>query len=142
MMRSTPNEFILYGQGAWDYTTNADNIKAFWLAGAQRARNFESVYTVGMRGFGDCTLSVGLCIVQRSNVESQQCLYLRTQIFNYWRKSLQTRRPSSRVSMVTMCKMSRRFGLSVCFLPIGLRSERLILLVMQTKRLKVTMMLV
>ncbi|KAG6879211.1 hypothetical protein C0992_004353 [Termitomyces sp. T32_za158] len=58
MMRSTPNEFILYGQGAWDYTSNADNIKAFWLAGTQRAKNFESVYTVGMRGFGDCTLSL------------------------------------------------------------------------------------
>ncbi|KAG6914725.1 hypothetical protein DXG01_015736, partial [Tephrocybe rancida] len=57
MMRSTPNEFSLYGKGTWDYTTNADNIKNYWLAGTQRAKNFESVYTVGMRGFGDLPLS-------------------------------------------------------------------------------------
>lgn len=54
MMLSTPNEFSLFGKGSWDYTTNSDNINAFWLKGAQRAKNFESVYTMGMRGFGDC----------------------------------------------------------------------------------------
>ncbi|KAG6856193.1 hypothetical protein H0H87_006733 [Tephrocybe sp. NHM501043] len=57
MMRSTPNEFNLYGSGKWDYTTNADNIKDYWLKGTQRAKNFESVYTVGMRGFGDLPMS-------------------------------------------------------------------------------------
>ncbi|KAG6830103.1 hypothetical protein H0H87_009267 [Tephrocybe sp. NHM501043] len=57
MMRSTPNEFTLYGNGTWDYTTNAANIKDYWLKGTQRAKNFESVYTVGMRGFGDLPLS-------------------------------------------------------------------------------------
>ena len=54
MMRSTPNEFSLFGKGTWDYTTNAANINQFWLKGAERARPFESVYTLGMRGFGDC----------------------------------------------------------------------------------------
>lgn len=53
-MRSTPNEFSLFGRGTWDYTTNAPNINQFWLEGAERARPFESVYTLGMRGFGDC----------------------------------------------------------------------------------------
>jgi Glycosyl hydrolase family 115 len=52
-MRSTPNEFTLYGKGTWDYVNNADNIKQFWLDGAKRAKPFESVYTLGMRGFGD-----------------------------------------------------------------------------------------
>ncbi|KAG6839009.1 hypothetical protein C0991_006604, partial [Blastosporella zonata] len=47
MMRSTPNEWDLYGNGTWDYTVNADNIKAYWLAGTQRAKPYESVYTVG-----------------------------------------------------------------------------------------------
>ena len=54
MMRSTPNEFSLFGKGSWDYTTNAANINQFWLEGTERARPFESVYTIGMRGFGDC----------------------------------------------------------------------------------------
>ncbi|KAF8999865.1 hypothetical protein BDQ17DRAFT_1427597 [Cyathus striatus] len=57
MMRSTPNEFNIFGKGPWDYTTNAANINQFWLEGAQRAKPFESVYTIGMRGFGDLPLS-------------------------------------------------------------------------------------
>ncbi|KAF5375395.1 hypothetical protein D9615_007918 [Tricholomella constricta] len=57
MMRSTPNEFSLYGKGTWDYVGNTQNIKDYWLAGAQRAKPFESVYTLGMRGFGDLPLS-------------------------------------------------------------------------------------
>ena len=56
MMRSTPNEFSLFGKGSWDYTINAANINQFWLEGTERAQPFESVYTLGMRGFGDCKL--------------------------------------------------------------------------------------
>jgi len=55
MMRSTPNEFTA---GKWDYTTNAEAIKNYWKEGAQRARPYESLYTVGMRGFGDRTCRV------------------------------------------------------------------------------------
>lgn len=55
MMRSTPVEFsIEHPSVAWDYVANNDTIKQYWLEGAQRAKNFESVYTLGMRGFGDC----------------------------------------------------------------------------------------
>ena len=54
MMRSTPVEFSEFGSGPWDYTTNSANINKFWLEGAERAKPFESVYTMGMRGFGDC----------------------------------------------------------------------------------------
>ena len=60
MMSSTPNEFSLFGKGSWDYTINAANINQFWLEGAERARPFESVYTLGMRGFGDCKPSLVL----------------------------------------------------------------------------------
>jgi hypothetical protein len=61
MMRSTPVEFsIEFPNVAWDYTTNNDTIKKFWVEGAQRAKDFESVYTIGMRGFGDC---VYLCFL-------------------------------------------------------------------------------
>ncbi|KAG6872327.1 hypothetical protein C0995_010748 [Termitomyces sp. Mi166 len=78
MMRSTPNEFTLYGNGTWDYTTNAENIKAFWLAGTQRAKNFESVYTVGMRGFGDLPLSENTNIELLEQVISDQTAILQS----------------------------------------------------------------
>ncbi|RXW16249.1 hypothetical protein EST38_g9605 [Candolleomyces aberdarensis] len=48
MMRSTPNEFTAL---PWDYSTNSDAIKQYWLEGAQRARPYESIFTLGMRGF-------------------------------------------------------------------------------------------
>lgn len=58
MMRSTPNEFTEVGvKGNWDFTTNAANIEQYWHDGAVRAKPFESVYTMGMRGFGDCKLT-------------------------------------------------------------------------------------
>ncbi|KAG6907340.1 hypothetical protein DXG01_009297 [Tephrocybe rancida] len=57
MMRSTPNEFSYLGNGTWNYETNADNINAYWRGGIERAKPFESVITVGMRGFGDLPLS-------------------------------------------------------------------------------------
>lgn len=53
MMRSTPNEFSLVGEGPWDYVSNKDNIYNYWLDGARRAKPYESVFTLGMRGFGD-----------------------------------------------------------------------------------------
>jgi hypothetical protein len=56
-MRSTPIEFSLeFPNVAWDYTANNVTIKQYWLEGVQRAKNFESLYTMGMRGFGDCEL--------------------------------------------------------------------------------------
>lgn len=41
------------GKGAWDYTTNAAGLQAFWQTGVERAKNWETLYTVGMRGDGD-----------------------------------------------------------------------------------------
>ena len=55
MMRSTPIEFSLFETGPWDYTTNSEVINSYWLVGAERAKPYESVFTMGMRGFGDCT---------------------------------------------------------------------------------------
>ena len=55
MMRATPNEWNVLGTGDWNYSTNAQNIYNFWVAGAERAKPFESLYTLGMRGAGDCT---------------------------------------------------------------------------------------
>ena len=55
-MRSTPNEFNMFGKGVWNYTSNPDNIYDFWVDGVDRAKPFESVYSLGMRGAGDLPL--------------------------------------------------------------------------------------
>ena len=45
--------------GAWDYSTNAENLRKFWRGGIERMRSkgggqsYESIVTVGMRGDGD-----------------------------------------------------------------------------------------
>lgn len=53
MARSTPVEWNLFGSGAWNFTTNSANITSYWEVGVQRAKDFETVYTLGMRGAGD-----------------------------------------------------------------------------------------
>ncbi|KAG6809899.1 hypothetical protein H0H92_014200 [Tricholoma furcatifolium] len=57
MLRSTPNEFSYFNLGDWAYETNAAVINQYWLEGIQRAKNYESIITIGMRGFGDLPLS-------------------------------------------------------------------------------------
>lgn len=52
MMRAD-KEWNRVGTGKWDYAVNADNLYQFWQAGAQRHRNLESVFTLGMRGQAD-----------------------------------------------------------------------------------------
>ncbi len=58
MMRSIPVEWGLFGVGPWDYTSNSQFIYDFWVNGTERAKPFENIFTVGMRGknlvsFGD-----------------------------------------------------------------------------------------
>ncbi|OYQ34642.1 hypothetical protein CHU95_11125 [Niveispirillum lacus] len=49
--------------GRWDYTANADNLRAFWRGGIERmmskgdGQGYESLITVGMRGDGDEPMS-------------------------------------------------------------------------------------
>ena len=91
MMRSTPNEFSLFGKGSWDYTINAANINQFWLEGAERARPFESVYTIGMRGFGDCKLVLFLLSVPLILVSDFKCRYPKLRTYLCWRVWSETR---------------------------------------------------
>ncbi|KAK0237300.1 hypothetical protein EDD85DRAFT_837135 [Armillaria nabsnona] len=57
MTRSTPVEWDLFGSGDWNYTSNSANIYQFWVDGVERAKPYETLYTVGMRGAGDLPLS-------------------------------------------------------------------------------------
>ena len=55
MMRSIPVEWNLFGVGPWDYSANQQFIYNFWVQGVNRSKEYESLYTVGMRGNGDRT---------------------------------------------------------------------------------------
>lgn len=53
MMRSTPIEWNIFGNGTWDYATNAQNVYEYFVNGTERAKPYESLFTLGMRGAGD-----------------------------------------------------------------------------------------
>ena len=52
------NKYRQYGtSNAWDFNTNETAITKFWEDGVTRNKNFENVYTLGMRGESDSSLS-------------------------------------------------------------------------------------
>lgn len=55
MARNTP-EWETYGEGEWNFTANTDVLHDFWVYGAERAKGYETMFTVGMRGNGDLPL--------------------------------------------------------------------------------------
>ncbi|WP_036384800.1 glycosyl hydrolase 115 family protein [Muricauda sp. MAR_2010_75] len=56
MMRAH-DEWSRYGEGAWNYETNKENLQEFWREGIERMGDYESVVTLGMRGDGDEAMS-------------------------------------------------------------------------------------
>ncbi|KAH8425022.1 glycoside hydrolase family 115 protein [Aspergillus melleus] len=52
MMRWTKEQHLLLN-GDWNWDTNRENVTAFFKEGAERTKDFESLYTLGMRGLGD-----------------------------------------------------------------------------------------
>jgi hypothetical protein len=50
------DEWRRYGQGKWNYDSNAVRLKEFWRGGMQRATN-EKIVSIGMRGDGDEPMS-------------------------------------------------------------------------------------
>jgi hypothetical protein len=50
-------EWKRYGQGAWNYATNAEALRAFWTEGIRRVGAYENLVTLGMRGDGDEPMS-------------------------------------------------------------------------------------
>lgn len=58
MMRAD-KEWNRYGEGAWEYSTNPENLYQFWVDGAKRNGPYESVFTLGMRGQEDTPMSEG-----------------------------------------------------------------------------------
>jgi hypothetical protein len=56
-MLRAQQEWKRNGTGAWDYSTNGAELRDFWRAGVRRNKDYESLYTVGMRGDGDMPMS-------------------------------------------------------------------------------------
>ncbi|KAI5776905.1 hypothetical protein EDC01DRAFT_761674 [Geopyxis carbonaria] len=56
-LQMSTKEWNEHGEGNWDYTSNSDAIKSYWEKGIERAKDYEGVWTVGMRGNGDNVLS-------------------------------------------------------------------------------------
>jgi len=55
MARNTP-EWSQYGEGEWNFTANTETLHDFWVYGAERAKGYDTMFTVGMRGNGDLPL--------------------------------------------------------------------------------------
>ena len=62
MMQSIPVEWNLFGVGDWNYATNKDFIYNFWVNGTRRAKPYEGIFTIGMRGAGDREHMFYLCV--------------------------------------------------------------------------------
>lgn len=58
MMRAD-KEWNRYGEGVWEYSTNPKGLYDFWVHGAKRNKDYESIYTMGMRGQEDKPMSEG-----------------------------------------------------------------------------------
>lgn len=55
LARNTP-EWNIYGIGDGNFTTDSENLTAFWIYGAEKAAGKDRSFTVGMRGNGDIHL--------------------------------------------------------------------------------------
>ncbi|KAH8117845.1 hypothetical protein DFH11DRAFT_1839415 [Phellopilus nigrolimitatus] len=76
MMRSIPVEWGLFGIGPWDYSMNSQNIYNFWVNGTIRAKPYENIFTVGMRGDGDLALPAdsGIAVLEKVISDQRQIL--------------------------------------------------------------------
>lgn len=71
MMRAT-KEWNVFGKGPWQWNTNNESIYPFFVEGAARAKPYEGVLTMGMRGSGDTALGAGIETELLENVVANQ----------------------------------------------------------------------
>jgi hypothetical protein len=93
-------EQSLFLDGIWSWATNQANVTEFLQEGVERAKNFETLWTMGMRGLGDTAsptltpaqlqeiiaveqqlLEQGLNKTNLDNVPQMWCLYKVSQNF-------------------------------------------------------------
>lgn len=61
-----------HGKGEWDYNHNSQGLQHFWTSGIERAKNWESMITIGMRGDGDEPMSEGANIALLEKIVKDQ----------------------------------------------------------------------
>ena len=76
MARAT-NEEQHFLNGTWDWSSNEANVKTFMEAGVTRAKNWDTLWTMGMRGSGD-TASPTLTSTELEQILEWQGNYLNT----------------------------------------------------------------
>jgi hypothetical protein len=80
MMRAQKEwDWHLRGQyGNWNYATQADTLNAFWRTGVKARKDFENIYTIGLRGENDTamvrTLEEGVALTERIVGEQRRIL--------------------------------------------------------------------
>lgn len=78
-MLRAQQEWKRHGSGPWDYSQNADILRAFWEAGIQRNKEYESMVTIGMRGDGDMpmagtSLDANVALLEKIVADQRQIL--------------------------------------------------------------------
>jgi hypothetical protein len=71
MMRAHA-EWAKYGKGPWDYSRNDAVLRDFWQKGLERAKDFDKVITLGMRGDGDEPMSEGANVALLERIVADQ----------------------------------------------------------------------
>ncbi|GAB7363249.1 hypothetical protein MBLNU230_g3531t1 [Neophaeotheca triangularis] len=71
MARAT-KEWPTFGDGDWQWNTNNESIYPFFVEGAERAADFETLFTVGMRGNHDTEIEGGDAISQLESLTAAQ----------------------------------------------------------------------
>lgn len=79
MMRAD-KEWDRDGEGEWRYSTNAENLKDFWVRGVKRNAPYESLYTMGMRGREDKAMEEGENIALLERIVADQRKILQNHI--------------------------------------------------------------
>ena len=65
-------EWDRYGEGAWNFDTNAEGLKKFWRGGMERMKDNEVLVTIGMRGDGDEAMTEGTAISLLETIVADQ----------------------------------------------------------------------
>ncbi|WP_419571906.1 glycosyl hydrolase 115 family protein [Rheinheimera sp.] len=71
-MLRADKEWNRYGKGPWEYSSNKAELYKFWQQGAQRHKNLESIFTLGMRGQQDEPMKEGENIALLEQIVADQ----------------------------------------------------------------------
>jgi len=73
-MLRAQKEWDRLNQGTWNYLRNPDALKTFWTAGVRRNKDYESIYTLGLRAENDSGAPVGAEVTEQIVAEQRKIL--------------------------------------------------------------------